>query len=302
MSVDKIAREIIINVVHNFTNINRVDVLFFFEDVKYEHTWQKIRVKFVTEAEINGRISSGNLGYRTDARPVIVSKLIHISDKDSPRILSYFNETVANTTLKLPKTKNGICTLDTTTFDQINFNENTMTRCNVLYRKNLTAESNFTEICMDFQSTIFGHLLNGHEVNATDLNLFVSEFGNPVNKTKHWPRMKPRNFVNENITASFSDSGAFTCRQMIINLKYHFYFAKLTVGSVRHQFLIKGGDVIFGPRVDLQFNLDEDISVPIFIQVQFFDLTSTSSSPAVTSAINGGLVLVFVLLCVMGLL
>uniref|UniRef100_A0A182XCT8 B9 domain-containing protein 2 n=1 Tax=Anopheles quadriannulatus TaxID=34691 RepID=A0A182XCT8_ANOQN len=143
---------------------------------------------------------------------------------------------------------------------------------------------------------LYAQLLNGvyPELYPTKgegydkLNLYLSKYGNPRNRSTDWVRVRSTNVVadaepgSEQASAGSSTDNTtdsyFTCTNMLISVNYRFYYARTLVRDVRHQAVVHDAEIVFGPRVNLRFRLEEEIRVPIFLQVQFFDLTSSSSS------------------------
>lgn len=78
---------------------------------------------------------------------------------------------------------------------------------------------------------------------------------------------------------------------MIINVKYEFFYAQLRIAGVDYQNVIKEAQANFGPRLDLHFSVS-DVSVPVFITTQFYDLTRMSNRATVR--ISGSLIYVSV--------
>ncbi|XP_055606783.1 tectonic [Uranotaenia lowii] len=293
--------EIRIQFVHNYTHLESVAVFILcgsIEELNLEtdSIWHRFTVSFKREHEERfARSVSGNLGY-LQQKPLLVSNLqIPVNDtvetrRSSKYMLSYFtNETrLPDETfrLKLPKSKGNRCTLDERNHHQVLFGENIWTKCNFYPKINVSADSNFTEVCNDLQSSIFELLLHGiqpqFQLNDFEsLNIFLSKYGNPVNRTTDWIQLRSSNVVEDKIIGTRDPKrDLFTCYSVIINVRYQFYHARQTVRNVPRQQVLHEAEVIFGPRVDLQFPLNEEVRVPIFAQAQFFDLTSRGSNSA----------------------
>ncbi|XP_053687037.1 tectonic [Sabethes cyaneus] len=295
--------------IHNYTRLEGLTIKFHCGPLDYadQHTntiWQTISVKFRRKNEERFvRQVSGNLGYLT-GKPVIVSRQL-IPENDTAEekrsknyMLAYFTngtrESDETFRLKLPVSRRNRCVFDHRHHYDVLFGESSWNKCNFSPRLNITNESNFTEICTQLQEEIFNLLL--HNVaprveanNYETLNLFISKYGNPINRSEEWIPLRPLNVINENVTAKWpstsekqtTTSPYFTCKSMIINVKYNFYHARTTVRNIPRQQILQEAELLFGPRVDLQFALDEPIQVPVYAQVQFFDLTSYHSSSTV---------------------
>lgn len=255
-----------------------------------------IEVNFVLVNETKGENEiSGNLGYLKE-KPIIITKMIYLNKTDlnnRKMIFEYFN---LNRTLKHLKIPSKNCLIDDSTqLETVNFGESIWFQCNKKFNFNITKESNFTEICLKFQDKIFFNLINGIEpaeniTNFSKLNIFISEFGNPKNLTENWIELEMSNKFDEKIIGEGGDE-SFTCKNMILNVEYEFYYARLRIGSVKNQFLLKRAFLKFGTRVDLRFNLNEEMKVPLFLNVLWKDLTGRSQS----SKISESFVLVLIL-------
>lgn len=310
--------EISIQIHHNFTNILNVTVFFVYHefsgDSSITHVVQKISVEYLELNETfvtrDAYQVSGNIGY-LHHRPVIVTKFIKLnesSDNVGPSkngVLSYFHNEINCTNdghyMKMPAiNENGDCIINNFTFQTIDFGENARVKCNVVlmpteYNETdsmeqpfLNLEQNNTHICRTFQRKILAYLLYDFELedfNATIYNRFVnrvSEMGNPKNDTDHWHDFKAIRPPNLNeIIATEASNGAFTCTNMILGVRYEFFYGSMIVGRVSNQALIKVAQIQFGNRVDLKFKLDEDVlKVPIFIDVMFYDFSRTVGNAA----------------------
>lgn len=258
-----------------------------------------IEVNFLLVNETKGDNEiSGNLGYLKN-KPLIITKMIYFNKTDlnnRKMIFEYFN---LNRTLKHLKLPNKNCLIENSTqLETINFGENIWFQCNKKFNFNITKESNFTEVCLKFQEKIFFNLINGIEpaeniTNFSKLNIFISEFGNPKNLTKNWIELEMTNKFDEKITGEGVDE-SFTCKNMILNVEYEFYYARLKIGSVKNQLVVKRAFLKFGTRVDLRFNLNEEINVPLYLNVLWKDLTGTSGSRKISESF----VLVFIMVLI----
>lgn len=288
--------EIRIMFVHNYTHLSDVEIRFLcgLLDTSGElyTVWQKISLNFLRKDEKKfSRKISGNLGYLPN-KPLILSKL-QIPENDTTEerrtkkyILDYFSNGTREPDeifqLKLPKSKRHRCVLDEETHYNVLFGENLWAKCDYRPQINFTSDSNFTKVCNDLQANLYNLLL--HDIhpqiepgNYESLNAYMSKYGNPVNRTAEWIHFRALNVVNERVAAIAitQSSPFFSCQNMLINVKYHFYHAKTTVRGVPRQQVLQEVEIVFGPRVDLRFSLDEEIRLPIYVQVQFFDLTSS---------------------------
>lgn len=277
-----ICSEILINFRHNFTNLLGLEIYFLRNLNDEENLFLlSIKVNFLLVNETKGDNEiSGNLGYLKE-KPVIISRMIYFNKTDlnnRKMIFEYFN---LNRTLKHLKIPNKNCLINNSTLETINFGENIWFQCKKKFNFNITKESNFTEICLKFQEKIFFNLINGIKpaeniTNFSKLNIFISEFGNPKNSTDNWIELEMRNNFDEKITGAVDDD-SFTCTNMILNVEYEFYYARLRIGSVQNQFMVKKAFLKFGTRVDLRFNLNEEMKVPLFLNVLWMDFTAKSS-------------------------
>lgn len=283
------------------------------------HITQTIRLEYLeaneTFASRDVHQVSGNIGYLPH-KPVIVTKFLHQNDTPSENInflngyLEYFhNETNCTNNdqyLKLPSVQsNGDCVLNNLTFKTIDFGENIRIKCNALLTPNAmnsttnanenilqfylqNSSHNNTHICRDFQLNIFDYLLHHFELenpNTTIYNRFnvrISEMGNPRNDTMHWYDFKTVHAPNldDIVAVEQSSTGTeFTCSNMVLNVRYEFFYGTMMVGNVPNQALIKVAQIQFGNRLKLKFKLDEDaLRVPLYIDVMFFDFSRIVSN------------------------
>uniref|UniRef100_A0A182K093 UBA domain-containing protein n=1 Tax=Anopheles christyi TaxID=43041 RepID=A0A182K093_9DIPT len=301
-----------------------------------ETVWQRISVKFAVPTTpskpYTNRAVSGNIGYLV-GKPLIVSHLEFANNGTTPageenppenppnRMLAYFtNETRLPDTffrLRIPISRRNRCTLTEDDHKTVNFGTDLFHRCNYIPTElvNQTAGSaqNYTKFCQDLQAGLYAHMLNGiyPEVYPSKgegydkLNLYLSKYGNPVNRTAEWVRVRSSNVIADaepgsesSPTANTTDTteSYFTCTNMLINVIYQFFYARTRVRDVRHQAVVHDAEIVFGPRVNLRFRLDEEIRVPIFIQVQFFDLTSSSVGGMELSVLLVGFSIIFTFL------
>lgn len=273
---------------HNFTHLQNGDIFFICNsdnNLEKEFMTLEIEVLFsISQANHhnNSYDISGNYGYKT-GKPLITTALISINATDL-FYLEFFNRTSSHNgthLLKIPKIQNNICKLNEIDYDTVKFNENYFLKCNVLYDKteNITslATNNLTSVCWTIQKHLMNYLLNHDKSNEN--KLYLSKYGNPKNTTNSWTLiqivddLKYEDIIGYNST----NRNSFVCQKMIINLRYNFYFAKL-VDEKRHQEkhnIIENAEVTFGTRVDLEFDYNDKIKIPIFLQIQFDDLTST---------------------------
>lgn len=315
-----ISDELSIQIHHNFTHILNVTVFFVYHDLNAEipmtHIVQKISVEYLelneTFATRDAHLVSGNIGYLPH-KPVIFTKFIRLNesaaDKAAPitGFLAYFhNETNCTNDghyMKIPAIEaNGDCVINNYTFQPINFGENARVKCNAVLTRNefnetdtveqpfVIPEQNNTRICRIFQKQIFEYLLHGFEledVNSTIYSRFrnrISEMGNPRNDTEHWYDFSTVRAPNlEEIVAADTSNAAldFTCTNMVLGVRYEFFYGMTIVGKVSNQALIKVAQIQFGNRVNLKFNLDEDVlKVPLYIDVMFFDFSRVVGNTA----------------------
>lgn len=287
---------IIVEFVHNFTTIMNCSVFFVYDDMPLEHNIRTMDIRFrqLNETKHSHRIS-GNVGYQR-GKPVIASRYVPykaISDHNN-LILEYFHPNhTRNDVLKLPSFRQKICRLDNETFQTIDFGHDVFVRCDVRLdddEASLTAVSNFTQVCNDFQTKIYFFLM--HNVGMTEnhtATTVVSEFGNPINETEKWLAVESnlyRNTDEESVEGHFDRDDSeteFSCRNMVLSVRYAFSYGMVQVGEVRRQSVIRNVRLDLGTRLDLKFRLGEEMNVPIFVDVMFFDATVRSTA-ALTSA------------------
>uniref|UniRef100_A0A182QNF0 Tectonic-1-3 N-terminal domain-containing protein n=1 Tax=Anopheles farauti TaxID=69004 RepID=A0A182QNF0_9DIPT len=287
------------------------------EDEMWEELiWQRISIKFIvatpqSKHDITLAIS-GNIGYLTQ-KPLVISHLElppngtststgeTPSDMPSNPMLAYFtNGTRLPDTsfrLRIPISRRNRCVLTEENHATIDFGVDSFHRCNYvpvdLANQTIGNSQNYTRFCQELQAGLYSQLLHGVRTRAIDpagvegydkLNLYISKYANPINRTSDWVRVRSTNVIldaqpgSEQTTNSDANPNSYvTCSNMLINVEYRFYYARVRVRDVRHQAIMHDGEIVFGPRVNLRFRLDEEIRVPVFIQVQFFDLTSSES-------------------------
>ena len=246
---------------------------------------------------------SGNIGY-LQGKPIIAATMIpentSVPLDKLTFVLDYFhpsNKSIDSHLIKLPTFFRNQCKLTRDTYETINFGENFYTKCDIRLNEdgnvmppptpaNNEAAVNFTEICWKFQKKIFYYLLN-YQYNASEtyeivpksLKIFVSEFGNPRNDTNAWPELMLHNSVDGGVTGHYDKDDnelEFTCRNVVLNVRYEFHYASLMIHGAKQQRVIRESHLEFGSRVDLKFKLSEEMKVPIFIDVMFFDLTGNN--------------------------
>lgn len=310
-----------IQIHHNFTHILNVTVFFVYHEFNTDnpmtHVVQKISVEYLelneTFATRDAHQVSGNIGY-LQHKPLIFTKFIRLNETKPDNnviaingFLAYFhNETNCTNDehhMKMPAIEmNGDCVINNFTFQTINFGENARVKCNAVLTPNefnetdtaeqpfIKAEQNNTHICRNFQKRIFEYLLHGFEledVNSTIFSRFVnriSEMGNPRNDTEHWRDFSTVHSPNFNeiiATGPTNAASEFTCTNMVLGVRYEFFYGTTIVGKVSNQALIKVAQIQFGNRVNLKFKFDDDVlKVPLYIDVMFFDFSRVVGNAA----------------------
>lgn len=310
-----IANEISIQFHHNFTTILNCTVFVVYHDLSGDGHFDKImRTIHLKYFELNESFAtqdvhrvSGNIGY-LHHKPIILTKYLRLNETNADGmpvsllvagVLAHFNNETNCTNdehyLKLPNIQsNGNCILNNFTFQTVNFGENMIVKCNLplepLNTFNETVRNN-THHCRTIQITIFDHLLHRFELenpNATiynHFNVFVSEMGNPQNDSVHWMDFRIFDAPNiEEIIAidGVSSSTEFTCSNMILSVRYEFFYANMMYGNVPNQALIKMAQIRFGQRVHLNIKYDDNnmVKVPLYMDVMFYDFGRLVSSTA----------------------
>lgn len=275
---------------HNFTRILDAHVLFHeYDDIFTESIVYNI--EYHTKNSTNVVELSGSVGY-IKGYPLITTKYIpyNASDPNNKEMkLEYFNTTSSGVHITLPISRYQKCHISKYQSYNIKFGENKLAKCNldihINKTLNLTSTTNYTIICSSFQEKIFQFLLHNisQSINVTDhskINFFLSNLGNPKNNSANWIEIKTKNFQsNSNILGTYVDEGggAFICQNLILNIKYEFYYARMSVGDVRKQMVLTNGVLIFGTRLDLKFNINENVIVPIYYDVIFVDMERNRS-------------------------
>lgn len=292
---------------HNFTTLLNCSVFFVHSnDINLDPMSMSVHrteIRFLQPNEsLHRRDSlSGNIGYNQGA-PIIVGRLVskssNESDASDDRVISYFaDDHFTEESLRLPKIRrNRRCTLTDSAHETIRFGENVIVKCDAgigeEINKPATAlplmEKNFTDICQQFQNRIFYFLLHSvrpaeNETNYGHIATMLSVYGNPRNMSSDWTRMQLTKQsmdaigIRDQIVGIFdkdANENEFTCTNMILNVRYEFLYGQFKVDDVKNQKLLKKAFVELGNRVDLRFQLDEEIRVPVLVDVMFFDLTS----------------------------
>lgn len=319
-----VANEISIQFHHNFTDILNCTVFFVYHDLRIgeAHSGKIMRRIHLEYFELNESFAtrdahqvSGNIGYLYH-KPIIVTKYLRLNETNPDGtivpllagVLAYFhNETNCTNDehyLKLPDIQgNGNCILNNVTFQTINFGENMIVKCNLALEPSAifnettneanTEVRNNTHLCRTFQLTIFDHLLHHFAMeypNATiynRFNVFVSEMGNPRNDSSHWMDFRIFGAPNleEIIAIDGSSTTEFTCSNMILNVRFEFFYGNMMFGNIPNQAMIKMAQIHFGQRLNLKFKLDDDmLKVPLYIDVMFYDFSRLVASSTAATA------------------
>ncbi|XP_049542842.1 tectonic [Anopheles darlingi] len=298
---------------HNFTDLLAVDATLFCERdngaSESDYGWQRITVRFEAQPSRNVSYSvSGNLGYLRQKPLIVTHYELPSTNSTNPvfgdgvpeirpseptkqpmkTILAYFtngtrlpDETFR---IRLPVSRRNRCQLSEKIHETIDFGVDSWHRCNYVPSMQAINDTkgndarNYTTFCRGLQERLYALLLPGilSDDRYDHANLYVSKYGNPVNRTADWIPLRTVNAISETQPGGEETVEHFTCRNMHINVDYRFYYAIERVQEVRHQAIVHDGEIVFGPRVNLRFRLDEEIRIPIFVQVQFFDLTSSA--------------------------
>lgn len=289
--------QIIVDFVHNFTTILNCSVFFVYDDSSLGHNIRMMDIRFrqVNETWRSHRVS-GNLGYQR-GKPVIATRYVpfNATSDQTKLILDYFhpNQT-RNDVLKLPSFRQNICRLDNITFQTIDFGHDVYVRCDVRLdddEASITGDSNFTQVCAGFQTKInffLMHNIRMKENHTADIATVVSEFGNPLNETDKWLAIESnlyRNADDEPVEGHFDrdvSETEFSCRNMVLSVRYAFIYGVVQVGEVRRQSVIRNVRLDLGTRLDLKFRMGEEMNVPIFVDVMFFDASVRSTASVLT--------------------
>lgn len=112
--------------------------------------------------------------------------------------------------------------------------------------------------------------------------------GNPKNDYEHWLEVntiKPpdRNDIiatmggrwsRSNSNAETNQALEFTCMNMVLGVRYEFFYGTMSVGKISNQPLIKVAQIQFANRINLKFKLDDNsLKVPLYIDVMFYDFS-----------------------------
>lgn len=307
---------------HNFTSILNASVYFVCHELALDavNVLQIVNVEYFevneTHSTRNVHQVSGNIGY-AQHRPIIVTRFVDRYDSpDAPNakppnhMLAYFQPNVNCSgdehILKMPAIdSNGDCIRSNKTFNTIDFDENIRFTCNAILgpevndsasmpQLNTTendANENFTNVCRSYQLIIFQYLLhdlqleNSNSTSFDKFNALISELGNPKNDSSHWIELNTANAPNlEQIVADKNSNGfEFTCRNMVLSIRYGFYYGRIMINDNANQAVIRAAQLEFGPRLDLNFKMDEkNLKVPIYIDAMFYDYIKLTSNNAIS--------------------
>lgn len=303
-----ITNELSIQIHHNFTSIENFTIFFVYHGIDSDglgaQIIQTIRLEYLemteTFATRDVHQVSGSIGYGVH-NPVIITKYVrhNYTMADNTELyewqLGYFH-TDGNFTndehyLKMPAIQaNGNCVLDQRSYRTIDFGDNVRIKCNALLAPTtndtdeLTMASwlspNRTHVCRTFQRNIFNFLLHRFDLSNTNLttynrfNVLVSELGNPRNDSSHWFEFVTLHALNlDDIVAVDMVGGMeFTCTNMVLSVRYEFFYGTMMFGRIPNQALIKAAQIHFGERLTLKFKMDDDgFKVPLFMDVMFYD-------------------------------
>ncbi|XP_055851952.1 tectonic [Episyrphus balteatus] len=269
--------------IHNITNLISCEVFFIQSEERTNEVWLQYEVKFVqiNETQENTLNVSGPLGY-TSGSPLIIGQKVLLNESaenvDSNRILSYFH---ANKTqeihIHVPRRSQNQCKESSLA---VNFGESILVQCSVGLDNSteLTSDTNFTKVCEELQNRSFKHF-QVENIQRLQDDFFISTLGYPINKTDYWTKVEVRNYEHLPVMGVFlSKEDSFICQNMILGVKYEFLIVKDEVHGVRHQNLVKAASIEMGKRHDLQFQLDEAVSIPITFSTIFHDLQETNKA------------------------
>lgn len=280
--------QIVLEFVHNFTNILNGSAYFVYS-MGIGRLERQITVRFrqLDELRTPHHSVSGNLGYQL-GKPIIISYWTpaNASDEHSPMIALYFHKNNtqhddnSHQHLRIPTFALNECRLDNDTFETIAFGHDIFVKCDIRFARNNTEStvSNFTLLCQQFQTTIYGFILNEWRPKDLKIDSIVSSLGNPKNVSTQWTRMASESDVGLAEIKGDQEDGGFRCRNIVLGVDYEFEWARLRVNSQPHQNRIMAAKVRLANRVDLRFGWDEDVwSVPVFVDAIFMDMTGESS-------------------------
>lgn len=312
-----ITNELSIQIHHNFTSIENFTVFFVYHGINGDgpgaHIVQTIRLEFLemteTFATRDVHQVSGSIGYIAH-NPLIVTKYVqhnHTTANNMEMVdwqLGYFHSDTNFTNdehyMKLPTVRpNGDCQLDRYSYRTIDFGDNVRIKCKALLTPsstNATSETtigeidttstqNSTHICRTFQRNIFDYLLHRFELANPNLttygrfNVLVSELGNPRNDSMHWFEFRTLDAPNldDIVAIDAAGSNEFACTNMVLSVRYDFFYGTMMFGRTPNQALIKAAQIQFGNRVTLKFRNDDDdddgFKVPLYMDVMFYDFS-----------------------------
>lgn len=214
---------------------------------------------------------------RTRSRGYKDEELIYISRKflknesipNGDTFLEYFCENNTDTedfSLKIPKSVDGKCALTKDDFDQVRFNENSLTFCKVLVDKNDTLNETFCQQVQLQLSNYFFNLLNltfnGTSVSYAS-NVFVSKYYQP--NYEAWVKLNILGIPPVSPELQTTGANKQFCSNIFREVKFTFYTTR--------EFVIERLNVEFG-TADFLLPMDSEnqtISADISIKCQFFN-------------------------------
>lgn len=278
---------------YNHTSLYSLEVSFISYDVFVMNTdvleesntkiIQRTSVEFVNfNQNLDHNFRKNQRGYN-DEETLLATKLILLNEtlKDQPRVLEYFqkNLTISNYndfSLKIPNSKAGKCVLSKTNFDQIRFNENSLTTCRVEFGGN--SGSNATEFCRDYQREIIRYLFNhlnltsNYTAETFQEHVMVSRYWNPRNDTLQWTKVNLRNLPGSKVEVETMKDQIY-CKNLLSTIKYSIFSSKLR-RPMKFENLIDRIDVEFGGFSNRKVKINELNRMKIQIYVQFFSSNS----------------------------
>lgn len=292
---------------HNFTNIKEAIIRINGEVSDDLDQVTEIQVEFVPAVKNNTIAfkASGNVGYIM-GKPILVSKYLSVNISEAAQeatIIDFFRpENNISNVLSIPVTNvdSEWCSEEK---ESISFNEDSITQCTLKLTGEMAPKkgANFTMLCRKYQNQIFNLIYK----NVSSFgSLYVSQYGNPRNNTKYWKKIETnRPFDLLKVTGESEDI-SFLCRNMVLEVGLKVFFARITdeISGATHQALIQKVELMFGPQLDLQFNFNEDIQVPVTVKVVFLDLSSPPGAASTTSRCENLLLLAVILAFIYNLL
>lgn len=272
---------------HNGTDgINKVEILGVLEDFSYHfghknfELVQEFSVEFLWTNQIKNysRILSGNPGY-ISGKPILIGvKNVYgnatVIQRNSLDFLDNF--------LVFPSSTTEVCVRNETFYTPIEFQYNTITKCDFQMKLAVGSSQNATELCRNIQGRVFD--LWGLE-RAPDKSSVVGLFGNAnASNLQDWTSVlyetEPREFLNTTRGSFLSNNKSILCQNLSTLLDVHVFYSRVDFKTVLNQNKILGVSISFKNIREGVFAIRKqsnssslELSLKVVSRVSFYDIT-----------------------------